>query len=84
MADAGGAQCLPVGFFGHELGALGLDHVDGVGDVLAQLRIAQDGQRGLGKWQALARVEHRMVGAGWLMRRLRRTTPQWLARIWAR
>ena len=36
----GGAQLLPVGLFGNEVVALGLDHVGGVGDVLAQLRVA--------------------------------------------
>ena len=41
----GGAQFLPVCLFGHEACALGLDHVSGVGDILAQLRVAQNRKR---------------------------------------
>ena len=33
-------QLLPVGLFGHQTGAFGLDHIRGMGYVLAQLRIA--------------------------------------------
>jgi len=45
----GGTELLPVGFFGDEFGAFGLDDVGGVGYVFAQLGIAQHGQGGLGK-----------------------------------
>ena len=35
-----GAQFLPVGLFGNKQCALGLDHIGGVGDIFAQLRVA--------------------------------------------
>ena len=52
MAEAADPQLLPVRLLSHEPGALGLNHVGGVGHVLAQLRVAQDGQRRLGKGSA--------------------------------
>jgi hypothetical protein len=55
-----GAESLPVRFFLDELAALGLDHVNGVCDVLAKLRIAQNGQNSLWKRLSVARVEYRM------------------------
>ena len=47
----GRAQFLPVGLFGHQRAALGLDHIDGVGHILAQLRVAAAPERCRGKWR---------------------------------
>jgi hypothetical protein len=43
-ADVGGCgtKLLPVFLLSDQSGAFGLDDVDGVGDVVAQLRVAQD------------------------------------------
>ncbi len=60
------AQRLPVGLLRHQPRALGLDHVDGVGHVLAQLRIAQHRQRGHRKRRRQSRIEHGMVETGCL------------------
>ena len=57
----GRSQLLPVGLLRHQLAALGLNHVDGVGHVLSQLRIAQHRQRRLRKRRRVRRVEHGMV-----------------------
>ena len=58
------AQLLPIGFFDDQLSALGLDNVDGMAHVLAQLRIAQHDQGGLRKGRSEARVKADAFGAG--------------------
>ena len=62
-ANRGGcrAQILPVGLFRYQPGALGLDDVDGMSHILAQLRIAQDGKDGLGKRRRKPGVQHGMI-----------------------
>jgi hypothetical protein len=62
-ANGGGcrAQILPVGLFCYQTGALGLDDVDGVSHVLAQLRIAQDGKDGFREWRREPGVQHGVI-----------------------
>ena len=60
---AGIAQRLPIVFFGHHAGALGLNHVSGVGHVLSQLRIAQHREGGHGKRRRQRGIEHGMAPA---------------------
>ena len=61
-------QFLPVGFFCYQFGALCLDYVNGVGHVMTQLRVAQDGQCGLREWWrgqwVQVRVRHGRLGCG--------------------
>ena len=59
-----GTERLPVFLLGDQLGALGLDDVDGVGDVLAQLGVAQDVERGLGKGLGQGGVQFGVVLEG--------------------
>ena len=65
-ANGGGrrAQFLPVGLFRDQLVAFGLDHVGGVGHVLAQLRVAQHREAPLRETAAQARIHD----GGWLVR----------------
>jgi hypothetical protein len=55
-------QFLPVGLLLHQTCALGLNHVNGVGHVLAQLRIAQYRQNRLWKRQRQLGVQHGLIG----------------------
>ncbi len=54
----GGTKGLPIGFFGDESSALGLDDdIGGVGYIFAQLGIAQHGECGLGERRGQGGIE---------------------------
>ena len=86
VLDRGGspAQILPIRFFGDKKRSLGLDDICCMGDILAQLRIAQDGKCGLGKGRSRARVEVDAAGNFGAHAKLSAAIVSVLARIWAR